>query len=128
VDFEVLDAGDGLQALEFLSQQRPVDVVLTDLAMPELGGRELAQQLSRMRSGLPVIFKSGYADDYLTRRGLLEAGAPFLEKLFSPWLWCEWFRTSSTRFRRRGRLSAPGATQSNRPASALPSVSSSFIG
>src|SRR5215203_2969351 len=53
VDFEVLDAGDGLQALEFLSQQRPVDVVLTDLAMPELGGRELAQQLSRMRSGLP---------------------------------------------------------------------------
>jgi len=84
VDFEVLDAGDGLQALEFLSQQRPVDVVLTDLAMPELGGRELAQQLSRMRSGLPVIFKSGYADDDLTRRGLLEAGAPFLEKPFSP--------------------------------------------
>jgi PAS domain S-box-containing protein len=84
VGFEVLDAEDGLQALELLSQQRPVDVVLTDLAMPELGGRELAQQLSRMRPGLPVIFMSGYADDDLTHRGLLEAGVPFLEKPFSP--------------------------------------------
>ena len=82
--FEVLDAADGRQALELLSQQGPVDVVLTDLAMPELGGRELAQQVSRIRPGLPVVFMSGYADDDLTRRGLLEAGVPFLEKPFSP--------------------------------------------
>jgi two-component system, cell cycle sensor histidine kinase and response regulator CckA len=59
-------------------------VVLTDVAMPEFGGRDLAQRLSDLRPGLPIIFMSGYTDDDLTRRGLLERGIPFLEKPFSP--------------------------------------------
>ena len=61
-----------------------VEVVLTDLAMPELGGQDLAQRLSALRPGLPVIFMSGYTDDDLIRRGLLDAGIPYLEKPFSP--------------------------------------------
>ena len=62
----------------------PIDVVLTDVAMPEFGGRELAQRLSKLRPGLPIIFMSGYTNDELTRRGLLDPGIPFLEKPFSP--------------------------------------------
>ncbi len=81
--FSVLDAEDGHQALAIAARQ-PIDVVLTDVAMPELGGRELAQRLSQLLPGLPLIFMSGYTDDDLTRRGLLEAGIPFLEKPFSP--------------------------------------------
>ena len=46
--FEVLDAADGNEALQTLAQHRQVDLVLTDLAMPELGGRELARRLSRV--------------------------------------------------------------------------------
>ncbi len=82
--FEVLDAGDGNEALRTLAQHRQIDLVITDLAMPELGGRELAQRLSQSRPDLPIIFMSGYTDDDLARRGLLEAGVLFLEKPFSP--------------------------------------------
>jgi CheY-like chemotaxis protein len=82
--FEVLDAADGNEALRTLAQHSQVDVVITDLAMPELGGRELARRLSQSRPDLPIIFMSGYTDDDLARRGLLQTGAPYLEKPFSP--------------------------------------------
>ena len=82
--FSVLDAEDGQQALAIVARQEAIDVVLTDVAMPVFGGRELAQRLSHLRPGLPIIFMSGYTDDDLARRGLLDAGIPFLEKPFSP--------------------------------------------
>lgn len=82
--FDVLEAANGREALALVKEHEGVDAVLTDLAMPELGGRELAQRLSEFRPGLPVIFMSGYTDDDLVRRGLLEAGISYLEKPFSP--------------------------------------------
>lgn len=82
--FDVLEAANGREALALLSDHEEVDAVLTDLAMPEVGGQELAQRLSELRPGLPVVFMSGYADDDLARRGLLAAGIPYLEKPFSP--------------------------------------------
>jgi DNA-binding response OmpR family regulator len=82
--FEVLEAADGREALAIIEANDSVDAVLTDLAMPELGGQELGQRISELRAGLPVIFMSGYTDDDVTRRGLLEAGIPYLEKPFSP--------------------------------------------
>ena len=82
--FDVLEAANGREALALIEEHQSIDAVLTDLAMPELGGQELAQRLSELRPGLPVIFMSGYADDDLTRRGLLEAGIPYLEKPFTP--------------------------------------------
>ena len=82
--FDVVEASDGGQALSLMAGHEQIDVVLSDLAMPGLGGRELAQRLSEIRPGLPVVFMSGYTDDDLTRRGLLDAGIPYLEKPFSP--------------------------------------------
>ncbi|HEY8196765.1 MAG TPA: response regulator [Gemmatimonadales bacterium] len=82
--FDVLEAANGREALALIMEHEEVDAVLTDLAMPELGGQELARRLSELRPGLPVIFMSGYTDDDLTRRGLLAAGTPYLEKPFSP--------------------------------------------
>ena len=61
-----------------------MDAVLTDLAMPGMGGRELARRLWESRPGLPVVFMSGSTDDIVLRRGLLESGVPFLEKPLSP--------------------------------------------
>ena len=82
--FSVLEAEDGDQALALAAKLERIDVVLTDVAMPGLGGRDLAQRLSQLRPGLPIIFMSGSTDDDLTRRGLLDPGIPFLEKPFSP--------------------------------------------
>ncbi len=81
---EVMEAADGQTALDLLSRGVHVDAVLTDLAMPGMGGRELAQRLWESRPGLPVVFMSGYTDDVVIRRGLLESGVPFLEKPLSP--------------------------------------------
>jgi PAS domain S-box-containing protein len=85
--FEVLEASNGKEALEVVaSEPSRVDAVLTDLAMPEVGGRKLAERLWELRPELPVVFMSGYTDDDVIRRGLLEAGVSFLEKPLSPQL------------------------------------------
>jgi CheY-like chemotaxis protein len=83
--FRVIEAANGDEAIALVqSDSAGVDAVLTDLAMPELGGRELAQRLRAGWPDLPVVFMSGYTNDDVTRRGLLDAGVPFLEKPVSP--------------------------------------------
>jgi CheY-like chemotaxis protein len=82
--FEVLEAANGQAALELVSAQAQFDAVLTDLAMPVMGGGELARRLWETRPGLPVVFMSGYTHDVVNRRGLLESGVAFLEKPLSP--------------------------------------------
>ena len=82
--FRVLEAGNGKAALDILARDGAVDAVLSDLAMPEMGGRELARRLREQRPELPIVFMSGYTDDIVSRRGLLDEGVPFLEKPLSP--------------------------------------------
>jgi PAS domain S-box-containing protein len=81
--FHVVEASNGREALA-LAAETPFNAVLTDLAMPEIGGRELARRLQQNRPELPVVFMSGYTDDDVMRRGLLEQGVPFLEKPLAP--------------------------------------------
>ena len=81
--FEVLSAGNGREALA-MADDNHIDAVLTDLAMPEIGGRELAARLRESRPDLPVVFISGYTDEIVTRRGLLDSGMTFLEKPVAP--------------------------------------------
>jgi two-component system, cell cycle sensor histidine kinase and response regulator CckA len=83
--FEVLPAANGAEALEIVARRdQQVNAVITDLAMPGLRGRELAERLEQVRPGVPVLFVSGHADDEVARRGLLDPGRPFLQKLFDP--------------------------------------------
>jgi two-component system cell cycle sensor histidine kinase/response regulator CckA len=83
--FRVIEAANGEEALAVVrSYSAQIDAVLTDLAMPELGGRQLAQRLIEEWPDLPVVFMSGYTDNDVARRGLLDAGVPFLEKPLSP--------------------------------------------
>jgi CheY-like chemotaxis protein len=82
--FQVREAANGEDALKLAAREPRLDAVLTDLAMPVIGGRELARRLQAQQPGLPIIFMSGYTDDEVVRRGLLERGVPFLEKPFSP--------------------------------------------
>ncbi|MEP6687628.1 MAG: PAS domain S-box protein [Gemmatimonadales bacterium] len=73
------------QAIELLHDGgQPVDLVLTDVVMPGISGRELADRLDALRPGLPVLFVSGYTEEDIVRRGLVEEGRPFLAKPFTP--------------------------------------------
>jgi two-component system cell cycle sensor histidine kinase/response regulator CckA len=82
--FEVLEAANGREALALVDAESKLAAVLTDLAMPEISGRELARRLRKTHPNLPVVFMSGYTGDDVIRRGLLERGVPFLEKPLSP--------------------------------------------
>jgi nitrogen-specific signal transduction histidine kinase len=80
--YRVLEATDAAQALAQEPEWGPIHLLVTDVVMPGLGGRELAAALMLRRPGLRLLYISGYTDDEITRRGLLDAGAPFLEKPF----------------------------------------------
>jgi PAS domain S-box-containing protein len=83
--YRTVEAADGHEAIALLQTDAgSFDLVLCDVVMPAMGGREFADQLARLRPGLPVLFMSGYTNDEIMRRGLLEPGAPFLAKPFSP--------------------------------------------
>jgi signal transduction histidine kinase len=79
----VLEAVDGDDALEVAAKhQAAIDLLVTDLVMPRLGGLDLATRLRAIRPDLRVVFMSGYADRVVAAR--LPAGAPMLHKPFTP--------------------------------------------
>jgi PAS domain S-box-containing protein len=81
----VLEAADGRDAISLLARAgQGIDLVLTDVAMPGMSGRELAERLREARPDVRVIFMSGYADDEIVRRGLLDPEQPFIQKPFTP--------------------------------------------
>lgn len=82
--FEVIDAQDGVEALRVASAfDRPIHLLLTDIVMPQMNGRDLAQHIRAARPETKVLFMSGYTDHAVVHRELT-AGAPFLQKPFTP--------------------------------------------
>ena len=61
-----------------------IDLLLTDVILPHISGRELADQLTATESALRVLFTSGYTDDAIVHHGVLNAGVPFIQKPFGP--------------------------------------------
>jgi PAS domain S-box-containing protein len=83
--YSVVEARNGVEALQYIEHNRgAVDLVISDVVMPELGGRELGQSLDRVEPGLPVLYMSGYTGEDVVQRGLMEPGAPFQQKPFTP--------------------------------------------
>jgi PAS domain S-box-containing protein len=81
--YRVAEAPDGEAALERLAHtDEPFDLLITDLAMPRMDGRDLAAQVAELRPGLPVLFISGHPDE-ATRRVLVEADRAYLQKPFT---------------------------------------------
>ena len=83
--YNVLEAADGLAALTVCQRHlRSVDVVVTDVVMPQLSGVELVERLRTVRPGLKVLYISGYNDSTVVRHGMTEAESNYLQKPFTP--------------------------------------------
>jgi PAS domain S-box-containing protein len=87
--YEVLEARGPQEALSIVAAgaaatARPIHLLLTDVVMPELNGRELAARVRARRPEVAVLFMSGYSDHLLDRDGVLEAGLNFLPKPITP--------------------------------------------
>jgi CheY-like chemotaxis protein len=83
--YEVLEARNGPEALELAQSHRgDIDLLLADVIMPRMSGRELAERLRTLRPGTKVLFVSGYTDDAVLRHGVLQDEVPFLQKPFAP--------------------------------------------
>jgi PAS domain S-box-containing protein len=82
--YKVLEAGDGEAALETVrGHGGPIHLLVTDVVMPKLSGRELALRLTKAHSELHVLFISGYTNDAVVRHGVLEGDMDFLQKPFT---------------------------------------------
>ena len=83
--YTVLEAGHGSEALALAAQhQGPIDLLLTDVVMPHMSGRELAERLKTLRPQIKLLYMSGYTDDAVVQRGLLTAEVEYLSKPFLP--------------------------------------------
>ncbi len=82
--YTVLEASQAADALRLCKQHpNPIHLLLTDVVMPGLSGRELAERLLQQRSKLKVLYMSGYTDDEIVRHGVLYFDTPFLQKPFT---------------------------------------------
>lgn len=83
--YNVIEARNGREALEICdSHAGRIDLLLTDVVMPELGGRHLSEQLIRNRAEMKTLYMSGYTDDAVVRHGVLSAAVAFLQKPITP--------------------------------------------
>jgi two-component system cell cycle sensor histidine kinase/response regulator CckA len=65
-------------------RESTIDLVLTDVVMPHVSGRELVARFTPLRPGIKALFMSGHADTVVVHEGVLEAGVQFIQKPFSP--------------------------------------------
>jgi CheY-like chemotaxis protein len=83
--YKVLEAQHGQEALSLCEKQsEPIHLMVTDMVMPGMNGRQLASEVRRLYPDLKVLFLSGYSDGALVRNGMLDTSRDFLQKPFTP--------------------------------------------
>jgi PAS domain S-box-containing protein len=83
--YTVIEASTGAEAVKICeSHPTPIGLVVTDMVMPEMGGRELSAYVGQLRPEAKILFMSGYTEDAALRHNVLAPGAMFLDKPFTP--------------------------------------------
>jgi two-component system cell cycle sensor histidine kinase/response regulator CckA len=83
--YKILDAAGPIEARRIADQYRlPIQLLITDVVMPKVSGRDLAEQLIRKRRDLKVLYMSGYTDNAVLNSGILRKEVAFLQKPFTP--------------------------------------------
>ena len=81
--YAVIDAGSAAEALTLLEEHPDVVLLFTDVVMPDLNGRKLAEEVGRRRPGLPVLFTTGYSRNAIIHNGVLDPGVQMIGKPFT---------------------------------------------
>ena len=82
--YTVIEAADGHAALELVARTAgPIHLLMTDVVMPSVSGRELAERIEKLRPGIKVLYMSGYTDQAVVHHGILESDAVLLQKPFT---------------------------------------------
>jgi PAS domain S-box-containing protein len=83
--YRTLEAGSGGEALRIAEgYPGPIHLLLTDVVMPRMTGKQLADRLRAVRPSMKVVYMSGYAADVISRQGVMDSGIEFIKKPFSP--------------------------------------------
>src|SRR5229473_7257500 len=82
--YKVIEAADGAVAMQIaVAHEAVIHLLLTDVIMPGMNGRELAQRISEIRPNVKVLYMSGYTENVIGRNGTLDAGVRLLQKPFT---------------------------------------------
>jgi CheY-like chemotaxis protein len=82
--YAILEAPDGETALQVVAKHHgEIHLLLTDVVMPGVSGRELADHLVKLRPNIKVLYASGYTEDAIIHHGILEPGIAYLQKPFT---------------------------------------------
>src|SRR4030042_1521468 len=82
--YTVLEAQHGQEALDICEHYSgPIHLMVTDVVMPQMSGKELAEQLAPNRPEMKILYMSGYPDNSIVQHGVLEPGTEFLQKPFT---------------------------------------------
>jgi PAS domain S-box-containing protein len=87
LNYTTFEASDGQEAIDIVDEMggvHKIDLLVTDVIMPRVGGHELVLRLSRMKADLKVLYCSGYTDDEIVKKGVLDREAAFLQKPYTP--------------------------------------------
>ena len=83
--YTVIEARGGAEALSLAGRHAgPIHLVVSDVVMPGMSGRDMAERLAVQRPGTKILYMSGYTDDAISRHGVLDPGTAFLQKPFTP--------------------------------------------
>jgi CheY-like chemotaxis protein len=81
--YDVLEAGGGEEAFRLMKEYKGVGLLLTDVVMPGMNGRKLAEEATQLHPGLKVLYMTGYSRNAIVHQGRLDAGVDLLQKPLS---------------------------------------------